>query len=158
MSSYAPLFAKEKHTNWNPDMIYFNNTSARPMVGYYTQQMHSLYSGNEYIDSKLTVNESKQGVRERMAVSTVRDSKKGITYLKLVNMMPYAVSTTVSADGLITGNSTAKALVLSGTPTATDSTPQETTVAIAPEFTYEMPAYSFTIVSIPDNKKAGKKK
>jgi alpha-L-arabinofuranosidase len=158
MSSYAPLFAKEKHTNWNPDMIYFNNTSARPMVGYYTQQMHSLHSGNEYLDSKLTVNESKKGVRERMTVSTVRDSKKGVTYLKLVNMMPYEVSTKVSADGLISGTTTAKSLVLTGKPESTDSTPQESSVEIAPEFTYVMPAYSFTIITIPDSQKAGKKK
>jgi hypothetical protein len=128
------------------------------MVGYYTQQMHSLHSGNEYLDSKLTVNESKKGVRERMTVSTVRDSKKGVTYLKLVNMMPYEVSTKVSADGLISGTTTAKSLVLTGKPESTDSTPQESSVEIAPEFTYVMPAYSFTIITIPDSQKAGKKK
>ena len=25
MTSYAPLLAKEGHTQWNPDLIYFNN-------------------------------------------------------------------------------------------------------------------------------------
>ena len=30
MSSYAPLLAKEGHTQWNPDLIYFNNTEVKP--------------------------------------------------------------------------------------------------------------------------------
>jgi len=34
MTSYAPLLAKDGHTQWNPDLIYFNNTEVRPTVGY----------------------------------------------------------------------------------------------------------------------------
>ena len=30
MTSYAPLLAKEGHTQWNPDLIYFNNTEVKP--------------------------------------------------------------------------------------------------------------------------------
>jgi alpha-L-arabinofuranosidase len=37
MTSYAPLLAKEGHTQWNPDLIYFNNREVKPTVGYYTQ-------------------------------------------------------------------------------------------------------------------------
>ena len=33
MTSYAPLLAKEGHTQWNPDLIYFNNTEVKPTVG-----------------------------------------------------------------------------------------------------------------------------
>jgi hypothetical protein len=32
MSSYAPLLAKEGHTNWNPDLIYFNNKEVKPTI------------------------------------------------------------------------------------------------------------------------------
>ena len=32
MTSYAPLLAKEGHTQWNPDLIYFNNTEVKPTV------------------------------------------------------------------------------------------------------------------------------
>ena len=35
-----PLLAKEGHTQWNPDLIYFNNTEVKPTVGYYAQQMY----------------------------------------------------------------------------------------------------------------------
>ena len=33
MTSYAPLLAKEGHTQWNPDLIYFNNREVKPTVG-----------------------------------------------------------------------------------------------------------------------------
>ena len=37
MTSYAPLLAKEGHTQWRPDLIYFNNTEVKPTVDYYVQ-------------------------------------------------------------------------------------------------------------------------
>ena len=33
MTSYAPLLAKEKHTQWSPDLIYFNNREVKPTTG-----------------------------------------------------------------------------------------------------------------------------
>ena len=39
MTSYAPLLAKEGHTQWNPDLIYFNNSEVKPTTDYYVQQM-----------------------------------------------------------------------------------------------------------------------
>ena len=75
MSSYAPLLAKEGHTQWTPDMIYFNNKEVKPTVGYFVQKLCGNYSGDEYMTSTLSVNEGRKGVRERLAVSTVRDSK-----------------------------------------------------------------------------------
>jgi alpha-L-arabinofuranosidase len=35
MASYAPLLSKEGHINWNPDLIYFTNTTVCPTVNYY---------------------------------------------------------------------------------------------------------------------------
>ena len=40
MTSYAPLLAKEGYTQWNPDLIYFNNKEVKPSVGYYTQLLY----------------------------------------------------------------------------------------------------------------------
>ena len=48
MSSYAPLLAKEGHTQWNPDMIYFNNTEVKPTPNYYVQMMAGQNAGDEY--------------------------------------------------------------------------------------------------------------
>ena len=39
MTSYAPLFAKKTNTNWNPDMIYFDNERPYLTCSYYVQQL-----------------------------------------------------------------------------------------------------------------------
>ena len=39
MTSYAPLFAKKTNTNWNPDLIYFDNERPYLTCSYYVQQM-----------------------------------------------------------------------------------------------------------------------
>lgn len=49
MASYAPLLAKEGHTQWNPDLIYFDNLTVKPTVNYYVQQMYGLNAGDEYL-------------------------------------------------------------------------------------------------------------
>lgn len=46
MASYAPLLAREHHTQWNPDLIYFNNTAIVPTVNYHVQQLFGCNSGD----------------------------------------------------------------------------------------------------------------
>lgn len=41
MSSYAPLFAKNGHHSWNPDLIYFDNERAYLPYSYWVQQMYA---------------------------------------------------------------------------------------------------------------------
>ena len=48
MTSYAPLFAKKDATNWNPDMIYFDNERPYLTCSYYVQQMFGQSSGQYY--------------------------------------------------------------------------------------------------------------
>ena len=96
MTSYAPMLAKDGHTNWNPDMIYFSNTSVRTTPAYETQRLFSVHSGDQYVASTLTgVPDS---LKHRLGASVVRDSKTGRRYLKLVNALP--VSMTIRLDGM----------------------------------------------------------
>ena len=48
MTSYAPLFAKKDATNWNPDLIYFDNERPYLTCSYYVQQMFGQSSGQYY--------------------------------------------------------------------------------------------------------------
>ena len=48
LTSYAPLLAKAKHTQWNPDLIYFNNTTIYRTPNYYVQQLFSTNEGDVY--------------------------------------------------------------------------------------------------------------
>ncbi len=94
MTSYAPLLAKDKHHNWNPDMIYFTNTEVRTTPSYETQRLFSTHSGDRYIASEVTADEN---ISRRISASVVEDSKTGKKYLKLVNALP--VSLTLNIEG-----------------------------------------------------------
>ena len=96
MSSYAPLLAKEGHHNWNPDLIYFDNTSLTLTPSYHTQRLWGNYAGDRYIPSLLTV--ERPEVAYRVGASLVNDSHTGRTCLKLVNALPSAVQ--VDVQGL----------------------------------------------------------
>ena len=94
MTSYAPLLCKDGHSNWNPDMIYFSNTSVRPTPAYEVQRLFSVNSGDRYIDSKLQMTHSE--LQHRTGASVVKDSKTGRTYIKLVNALPVELQLSIS--------------------------------------------------------------
>lgn len=148
MSSYAPLLAKDGHTQWNPDMIYFNNTEVKPTVGYFSQWMCGNSQGDCYLPSALTVNSDRAGVRERLAVSTVRDTKSGKTYLKLVNMLPVPVTAHLLLAHVLEGEKVCKATLLTGNYDSTEARPVETEVRLSADSNYQMPAYSFTVIEL----------
>ncbi|MDD3323036.1 MAG: alpha-L-arabinofuranosidase C-terminal domain-containing protein [Paludibacter sp.] len=83
LASYAPLLAKEGHTQWNPDMIYFNNKAIYCTANYYIQQLFSTNQGDTYYENVITSADNKAD--STLAFSCVRDSKTGDVILKLVN-------------------------------------------------------------------------
>jgi alpha-L-arabinofuranosidase len=87
-----------------------------------------------------------RGVRERLAISTVKDSKSGKTYLKLVNILPKPVQTEVTCPGLAA--KTAKVTTLQGAWDKQDAVPQTSTTNVSDSFNYELPPYSFTIIEL----------
>ena len=153
MTSYAPLLAKEGHTQWNPDLIYFNNREVKPTTGYYVQKLYGQNAGNEYLPSKITLDNRDDQVRKRIASSIVRDSASGDVIVKLVNLLPVEVNTNVDLSGIGAIQSSAKRTVLTGKPTDTPL-PVEDTMEVAEKFDYQLPAYSFTVIRI---KKANEK-
>lgn len=148
MTSYAPLLAKEGYTQWNPDLIYFNNKEVKPTVGYYTQQLYGQNSGNVYLPADVKVDNGREDVKRRIASSVVRDSVTGDVIVKLVNMLPVAVNASVSMSGIAVADAQAKVKVLKGVPTDTQAKPAESTLAVGSDFGYEMPAYSLTVIRI----------
>ncbi len=71
MTSYAPLLAKEKHTQWNPDLIYFNNTEVKPTVNYEVQKLFGNNSGNEYLPVNIKLSNSDEAVSKRFNVKAI---------------------------------------------------------------------------------------
>lgn len=153
MTSYAPLLAKEGHTQWNPDLIYFNNTEVKPTVGYYTQQMYGQNAGTQYITSHITLSNGQEAVRKRVGISVVKDEATGDHIVKLVNLLPVEVSSTVKLKGIDLQNPSAVKTLLTGDPKDKQARSVTSTFDIGgTEFPYTLPAYSFTVIRIHENK------
>lgn len=148
MASYAPLLAKEKHTQWSTDLIFFNNTEIKPTVNYQVQKLFSLNSGDEYLTNTLETNIKDEAVRKRMAVTVVRDSKTGDVVLKMVNLLPVPAVTSVNMEN--SGEMAPKAVmtVLSGMPGDRNLKPVTSEIEVKNKFQYTMPAYSLTVIRI----------
>ncbi len=157
MTSYAPLLARHGHTNWNPDMIYFNSSRIDLTPGYYTQKIFGNNSGDQYITGKLSVESRRDDVRKRISTSTVYDSATGDLIIKFVNLLPVAVTTAVEVTDCDALSTTATCTVLTGKPADRTGVPTESTIEVAPQFSYEMPAYSFTTIRIAKEQQ-GKKR
>ncbi|PPK87130.1 alpha-L-arabinofuranosidase [Neolewinella xylanilytica] len=151
MTSFAPLLAKEGKTNWNPDLIYFTNTEVKKTVDYYVQQLYGQNAGNEYIPSQVNLSDGNRDVRERVGVSVVRDEATGDVILRMANLLPVAVTASVDPAGLdLRGSATLH--VLQGDPTDRDATPTTSEIELGSEVTYEMPAYSFSVIRVAAGK------
>jgi len=148
MASYAPLLAKEKHTQWNPDLIYFNNTEVKPTTGYYVQKMFGENSGGEYIASSIDVVTSNEKVRRRVACSIVRDTPTGDIIVKMVNMLPAEVNASLGISSLISGSEKVFKTVLTGKPDDRKILPAEYHVTAAEIKDISLQPYSLTILRI----------
>lgn len=149
MTSYAPLLAKENHTQWTPDLIYFNNTEVKPTVDYYTQQMYGQNAGTEYVTSTVSLNNQQDAVKKRIGVSVVRDEQTGDYMVKLVNLLPVEVASQVKLDGAALLNPTATKTVLAGDPKDKTARSVSSDFEVkGNDFAYTMPAYSFTVIRI----------
>jgi alpha-L-arabinofuranosidase len=102
MSSYAPLLAKEGHTQWNPDMIYFNNREVKPTPNYYVQMMAGQNAGDEYVyaEGKFTMKgRNAADARLRVSHSVTLDRETGDLIVKVVNALPKETAMTLTVNG-----------------------------------------------------------
>lgn len=151
MSSYAPLLAKDGRTQWNPDLIYFNNREVRPTTGYYVQKLYGQNAGDHYIPSQINLDNQDSRVKLRVGSSIVRDSKTGDVIVKLVNLLPVSIETDVRLPGMDGIQSSATRTVLAGAPETTPL-PVTDTIEAGTSFKQELPAYSFTVIRLKTQK------
>ena len=90
MTSYAPLFARKNATNWNPDLIYFDNERPYLTCSYYVQQMFGQSAGQYYYGNCVSFEGDAAGVEQPLAdvhygQSVVLNVKTRKLYVKLVN-------------------------------------------------------------------------
>lgn len=162
MTSYAPLLAKNGHTNWNPDLIYFDNETVYPTSNYYVQRAFGQNAGDEYIYSDIRTESVTKGnkqrasreIQERLDKSVVVDSETGDIIIKLVSMLPKQSSMEINLGDIdMKGYSTTADLTVmsgEGDPNrqrdwgVNETKPLE----ISARFSLTLPKYSFSIIRI----------
>ncbi len=94
-ASYAPLLARRDHTQWHPDLIYFDASAVYPTISYEVQRLFGNNAGDTVLPATL------EGVPAGMRVtsSVVRDSATGDVIVKVVNGEDRAFSAAVAFVG-----------------------------------------------------------
>ncbi len=84
MSCYAPLFARDNHQQWQPDLIWFNKETSYGSPSYYVQKLFCEHTGSV----SLAIEEEvlKEFEQQSIYVSASLDEAKSCVYLKLVNL------------------------------------------------------------------------
>ena len=168
MSSYAPLLAKEGHTNWNPDLIYFNNKEVKPTVNYFVQRGYGQNAGDKYVYSDLqasyTPSDGQQPfssarLMDYLDKSVVIDTQTGDLIIKLVSLLPIETNVNIDlGEDAIKGYNTAADFTVMAGDNAPGKernwkTNETKTLTVDSKFEVTIPAYSFSIIRIKKNKK-----
>lgn len=149
MASYAPLFAKRNFTQWNTDLIFFDNVSVCLTPNYYVQKMFSANQGDYYFENIV----KKDPEDTTLAASCVKDSKTGDIVLKMVNFSDTVKSMKVNLSGFKNIISDAELEVLSGSPDDENTVenpqhvvPVKSAFKVSKTFEYAAPAMSLTVI------------
>ncbi len=150
MASYAPLLAKEGHTQWNPDLIYFNNKEVKPTVGYYVQMLFGQNSGTKYIDNEVKIDNNREDVSKRIATSIVKDNASGDIIIKLVNLVPVNVNADIDLSTIsLPASQDASVTILSGEPDDKHAKPLSSSIHVSGNtFNYDIPSYSLNVIRL----------
>ncbi len=155
LSSYAPLLAKQGHTQWRPDMIYFDNTNITLSANYYAQQLFSCNSGDIYLPATISYNDIAGKLDRETAVSVVKDSESGDIIIKLVSKSESAVKARIDLEKSNLSATEAKVSVLTGAVMAENRfgqqemvRPVNTIMAISSCFDYEIHPCSLSVIRI----------
>ncbi len=149
LASYAPLLARQGHTQWRPDLIYFDNLTVTPSVNYTVQQLFGRNAGDRAVAAAVA------GGGADLAVSAVRDTASGDLIVKLVSRAdkPVSVRLDVSAAGVFGARATRT--VLCGDPLAENAfgrppavVPETADLQAGGVFACPVPAHSLTVLRL----------
>lgn len=147
MASYAPLLARENHTQWNPDLIYFTGDEIKPTVNYFVQKLYGQNPGDHYIESVLKLSDTNNEVSKRIAVSVVKEQASGDLIVKLVNVLSVSVLPEIEFKNFSTSDNITYT-ILSGNPELTTARPVTQKLTAKEAFSKELPPYAFVVMRI----------
>ena len=145
LASYAPLLANERHVQWRPDMVYFNNTNILLTANYFVQQMFGQNQGDVYLPSDSNTT--------NLIISVVQEKKTGDIIAKLVNVTDTPVTSRLDFASDIKVDSKAVKTVLGGDLSSVNTfanprniIPVTSAMVAGKSFSYEVPAHSLTVI------------
>ena len=164
MTSYAPLFARKNATNWNPDLIYFDNERPFLTCSYYIQQMFGQSAGQYYYGDCVTIENPDVAPRWKglpegqesgylQGQSVVLNVKTRQLFVKLCNAGDQAKKATINLSRF-KGVKKAVKTTLTGQPDAENNydqqpiTPKTETISLKNKTTMELAPYSFVMLQI----------
>ena len=156
MTSYAPLFARKNATNWNPDLIYFDNERPYLTCSYYVQQMFGQSAGQYYYGDCVTFQGDAAGVCQPVegsayGQSVVLNVKTRRLYVKLCNASSAVKTADVNLSRFSLKKTAVKTL-LTGNADAENNfelqpiAPLSETVKAQKKFSIQLPPYSMIML------------
>ncbi len=156
MTSYAPLFARKNGTQWNPDLIYYDNERPFLTCSYYVQQLFGQSSGQYYYGDCVSFEGDAPGVEQPQAdvhygQSVILNVKTRKLYVKMVNAgdQPKKANVNLSRFGL---KKMATKTVLTGAPDQENNydaqpiAPQTEQLKAKKKFTLDLQPYSMVML------------
>ena len=156
MTSYAPLFARKNATNWNPDLIYFDNERPFLTCSYYVQQFFGQSAGQYYYGNCVRFEGDAAGTVQPVedshyGQSVVLNVKTRHLYVKLCNASGETKKANIDLSRFPLKKSCTKTL-LTGAADAENNfeqqpiAPQHEAMKVQKKFTLELAPYSFVML------------
>ena len=158
MTSYAPLFARKKAENWNPDLIYYDNERSFLTCSYYVQQLFGQSSGQYYYGDCVRFDGDAAGVEQpqpdvHYGQSVVLNVKTRKLFVKLCNATSGAKIARLDLSRF-KGIKKAVKTVLTGKPDDENNyetqpiVPVKETIDASSKMTLNVAPYSFVMLEI----------
>ncbi|MBQ3628881.1 MAG: alpha-N-arabinofuranosidase [Bacteroidaceae bacterium] len=156
MTSYAPLFARKNATNWNPDLIYFDNERPYLTCSYYVQQLFGQSAGQYYYGDCVRFEGDAAGIQQpqedvHYGQSVILNVKTRRLYVKLCNATADARRADVDLKRFGLKKNATKT-TLTGDPNAENNfdaqpiSPRRESIRAQKRFTIELQPYSFVML------------
>lgn len=150
LASYAPLLARLNYAQWSPNLIWFDDVSSYGTPSYYVQKLFATNMGDHTLESEW---DWEQPGSYQVASY---DKEKREVIIKLVNSSDSAQKViidltdwTLADKGKLIQMQSDRSDAVNDIDTPKNVAPQESEFIVSQEFSFDMPVYSFSILSIP---------
>lgn len=150
LASYAPLLARLNYAQWSPNLIWFDDVSSYGTPSYYVQKLYATNMGAYTLESEWN-GEPADGYQ---VVSY--DEKNKELIIKLVNSSanPQQIAIdlkdwAIAEKGKLIQMQSDKCEIVNDLKTPKNIAPQESDILANQEFSFDIPAYSFSVLRIP---------